>query len=202
RRDQGRAPRGRTSAPAHGALSRGARPPLLHREEPGRSADPAAGVRRGLRHAGRRLRPAAGPILVDPRPLAARRAARATRMPAVLRMLPEPAAVPDEQYLDGRGVSLPLGGAHPGSRRAAAAQPGRHGDPVLPALLHVPGRHGALLDLDQRLPARGPRARPAARPARIPRPRARIAARGYAPPRIAASPASWSRPLLANTVVP
>ena len=90
------------------------------------------------------------------RSVAPGRAAPAARMPAFLRLLPEPAAVPDERRLAGRAAAVPLARPHAAAGSPAAPEPVRHDPAVLPALLHVPRRHGPLLDVDERRPARHP----------------------------------------------
>src|SRR5215471_5670699 len=71
-------------------------------------------------------------------------------------MRPEPVALLDEQRLAGHAATIQLVRSHLVARPPSASEPDRHHHRVFPALLHLPGLHGALLDLDEFRPAPEP----------------------------------------------
>ncbi len=77
----------------------------------------------------------------------------------VLRLPPEPAAVSDERDFCCGSLALSLCRPHAVAPPQAAEKPARHDPALLRPLLHVPRRHGAVLDVDERRPARQPGAR-------------------------------------------
>src|SRR5262249_27893152 len=121
--------------------------------------DPVPRLHRRLRHAGGGFRPLPRAVPVDSGPVEAGRPLASAVLPAVLRLLPEPAAVPDERDFCGGAAAVSLRGPHalPGSQ--ASEKPARHDPALLRPLLPVPRRHGAVLDVDERRPARQPGAR-------------------------------------------
>src|SRR5207245_11074621 len=82
-----------------------------------------------------------------------------SRVPAAVRLCPALAAVLDERRVPGAPAAVPLLRPDPAAGPASAPELDGHHGPIFPALLYVPGQHGALLDLDELLPAAQPGAR-------------------------------------------
>src|SRR5262245_5593800 len=152
-----------------GALSRGGRAPALYPEEPPRRRHPAARVRGRLRHAGGGYRPLPRVLPLDRGSLPAGPLVPAAALRALLRMLPESLAVPDERGLAGNAPAVPLACPHAEPRAPAAPNPHGHDAGLLPPLLHVSRRPGPVLAVDQRRATHHPGAGRAARDARVTR---------------------------------
>src|SRR5262249_25157519 len=150
---------------AHGRpLPRSRSKSVLHAQKPRRLPHPDPRLHRGLRHAGGELLSPGRALPLDPRPHSPRRALADARVLSLLRVRPEPAAVPDERHLDRRRLQPPRPAAPPSPGAEAAQESHRHVRRVLLPLLHLPGWHGPLLDVDQLRPARPPGDRTAMAP--------------------------------------
>src|SRR5262245_9891211 len=73
----------------------------------------------------------------------------------------ESAAVPDGRSVARRAPAISPGSCDANPPASPAAKPCRNDRAVLPALLHVPCWHGALLDVYERVPGRPPGGRAA-----------------------------------------
>src|SRR4029453_4556568 len=153
---QGGFSRGGAHPAEYRAVPRARRASALHLEEPGRLPDTAAGVHRRVRHAGGGFRPPARAVSLDPGSLATGRDGELSHVRPLLRLPSELSALPHERRVARNLAEVPLLRPHAAADPAPAQELDGHHRSVLPALLYVSGQHGALLAVDELVPAHQP----------------------------------------------